>query len=319
MNRIKKQSKSFFCILFCLMFVTLGCFGCGSNKQPQTGTTYTVYHLNHMQTGLVMQDYHTQTPRDDKDTLLEELLDALSQTPDKLEYDPPLSGSVDLLGYRTEEDQITLEFDSRYKELPATTEILVRAAIVRTLTQVDGISYISFIVQGEPLVDNLGNVVGIMSADQFIDNAGDEINTYEQAELRLYFADETGTHLIAANRILKFSSNIAMEKLVVEQLINGPENSELYPTINPETKIVNVTVKDGICYVNLSEEFLTQIYQVTPEISIYSLVDSLVELPNVNKVQISVNGETAVTYQESISLTTVFERNLDLLYSGKEE
>ncbi len=318
MNRMNRCGRKWISILLCLVFVILTCSGCG-NKKPEEGDVYTIYHLNHDQTGLVMRDYTTQTPRDDKDTLLEELMDALSQTPDKLEYYPPLSGRVHLLDYHTEEDQVTLEFDSQYKELPATTEILVRAAVVRTLTQVEDISYVSFIVQGEPLVDNLGNVVGIMSADQFIDNAGDEINTYEQAELRLYFADETGTHLVSANRTLRFSSNIAMEKLVVEQLIKGPENPELYPTINPETKIVNVTVKDGICYVNLSEAFLTQTYQVTPEISIYSLVDSLVELPNVNKVQISVNGETAVTYQESISLTTVFERNLDLLNSGKEE
>ena len=317
MNRMNRCGRKWISIL-CLAFVILTCGGCG-NKEPEEGDVYTIYHLNHDQTGLVMQDYTTQTPQDDKDILLEELTDALSQTPDKLEYYPPLSGRVHLLDYHTEKDQVTLEFDSQYKELPATTEILVRAAVVRTLTQVEGISYVSFIVQGEPLVDNLGNVVGIMSADQFIDNSGDEINTYEQAELRLYFADETGTHLVEANRTLRFSSNIAMEKLVVEQLIKGPENPELYPTINPETKIVNVTVKDGICYVNLSEAFLTQTYQVTPEISVYSLVNSLVELPNVNKVQISVNGETAVTYQESISLTTVFERNLDLLNSGKEE
>ncbi len=318
MNRIEKCGRKCVSLLLCLLLLIVGCTGCGSRK-PENGSIYTIYHLNHDQTGLVMQEYTTQTPQDDKDTLLEELVDALSQTPDKLEYYPPLSGRVHLLDYHTEEDQVTMEFDSQYKELPATTEILVRAAVVRTLTQVEGISYVSFIVQGEPLVDNLGNVVGIMSADQFIDNAGDEINTYEQAELWLYFADETGTRLVAANRTLRFSSNISMEKLVVEQLIKGPENLELYPTINPETKIVNVTVKDGICYVNLSEAFLTQTYQVTPEISIYSLVNSLVELPNVNKVQISVNGETSVTYQESISLATVFERNLDLLNSGKEE
>ena len=318
MNRIEKCGRRCVSLLLCLLLLIVGCIGCGSRK-PENGSIYTIYHLNHDQTGLGMQEYTTQTPQDDKDTLLEELVDALSQTPDKLEYYPPLSGRVHLLDYHTEEDQVTMEFDSQYKELPATTEILVRAAVVRTLTQVEGISYVSFIVQGEPLVDNLGNVVGIMSADQFIDNAGDEINAYEQAELRLYFADETRTRLVAANRTLRFSSNISMEKLVVEQLIKGPENLELYPTINPETKIVNVTVKDGICYVNLSEAFLTQTYQVTPEISIYSLVNSLVELPNVNKVQISVNGETSVTYQESISLTTVFERNLDLLNSGKEE
>ena len=39
----------------------------------------------------------------------------------------------------------------------------------------------------------------------------------------------------------------------MEQLIAGPGSSEFYPTVNPETRINNVTVKDGICYVNLNE------------------------------------------------------------------
>ena len=63
-----------------------------------------------------------------------------------------------------------------YKKLSPSSEVLVRAAIVRTMTQLEGISYVSVTVGGESLTDSLGNVVGPMTADLFIDNAGNEIN-----------------------------------------------------------------------------------------------------------------------------------------------
>ena len=43
-----------------------------------------------------------------------------------------------------------------------------------------------------------------------------------------------------------------MEKLVVEQLISGPANDDTYPTISPDTKLVNITVRDNICYVSIT-------------------------------------------------------------------
>ena len=72
-------------------------------------------------------------------------------------------------------------------------------------------------------------------------------------------------------------------------------------------------LKDGVCYVNLSEDFLTQIYNVTTEVTLYSIANSLAELPNVNKVQISIDGESNMMFRESVNLTTVFERNLDIM------
>ncbi len=153
-----------------------------------------------------------------------------------------------------------------------------------------------------------------MTADTFIENAGNEINAYEKVDLRLYFANEEGNLLVEENqRNVVYNSNIAMEKLVVEKLIEGPKAEGYYPTINPTTKIVSVTVKDGICYVNLSGEFLNQPYNVTSDVTIYSITNSLVELSNVNKVQISVDGETNIAYREKLSLNNVFERDLDML------
>lgn len=68
--------------------------------------------------------------------------------------------------------------------------------------------------------------------------------------------------------------------------------------INPETKIINILTKDGICYVNLDSSFLTVVNNVSTEVAVYSIVNSLVELDNINKVQILVNGEVPIYLQQ---------------------
>lgn len=297
-------------LLFCLLFAV----SCGKKETAAEGRPYRVYVLNKDETKITGNDYMTEST--ETDVLVRELLEQLGRTPDKLEYRAPLSGNFRLLDFALDEGQLILNFDERYKELPVTTEVLTRAAIVRTVTQIKGVDYVSFQIKSDPLTDSTGAVVGIMSADMFIDNAGSEINSLERVELRLYFANKDGNRLVETNRKLVYNTNISMEKLVVEQLVGGPSEQvadKAFPTINPATKIISVTVKDGTCYVNFSSDFLTQIYNVTSDVTIYSIANSLVELPNVNKVQLAVNGDTAVTYRDSKSLAAPFERNLDLV------
>ena len=117
-----------------------------------------------------------------------------------------------------------------------------------------------------------------------------------------------------------YNTNISIEKLVVEQLLAGPNEDVAdvaFPTINPNAKLVSISVKDGICYVNFDENFLTQVYNVSTDVAIYSVVNSLVELNNVNKVQITINGETNIMFRESVSLSTVFERNLNIVTTAE--
>ena len=155
-----------------------------------------------------------------------------------------------------------------------------------------------------------------MTADMFLDNAGEQLNNYEKVTIRLYFANATGDGLIAINRSLVHNiglSNVSMEKLVVEQLLAGPANEESYPTINPDTKLLSVTVKDGVCYLNFDSAILTPVNNVTSDVMIYSIVNSLVELSNINKVQISIDGQKDTTFKDKYDLTTLFERNLSLL------
>lgn len=306
-----KKKRKLLCIL--LAFALLAA-GCGGNARKDPSHLKKVYYINNGETGVEMHEY--EAAASDAQGQLDELVEQLGTMPDKLEYKAPLQMGFSLLSYEIEGERLYLDVSEGYRSLSATTEVLVRAALVRTLSQVEGVKYVAITVEGGQLHDSLGNVIGLMTADQFIDNAGDEINAYERVRLKLYFASADGTSLIATNRTMAYNTNISLEKLVVEQLLSGPGADVadvVYPTINPNTKIVSISVKDGICYVNFDENFLTQIYNVSSDVAIYSIVNSLAELTNVNKVQISVNGETDIMYRESISLTTVFDRNLDLV------
>ena len=118
------------------------------------------------------------------------------------------------------------------------------------------------------------------------------------------------------NRTLAFNmdiSSISMERLVIEQLLKGPASDESYPTINPSTKLLSITVKDGVCYLNFSKDILTPVNNVTSDVTIYSIVNSLVEVSNINKVEISIEGSKELKFRDKYELTTLFERNLDLV------
>lgn len=309
------MKKIIISVMIMLLTVT-GLSACGKDKQ-EGGYSYQIYYVNKEGTRVVSEEYMTDASSENREELLQELIQVLKDTAERPEYLSSFSEFYQ--GYALNEGQINLDFNEGYIRQDPIVEVLCRAAVVRTVTQIEGIDTVTFSVQGEALVDAIGIPVGAMTADSFIDNAGTEINAYVDAEFRLYFANETGDALTEVSRNVIYNSNISMEQQVVEELIKGPQENDImgdeavYPTVNPAVTILGVTVRDRVCYVNLSEEFLTPVSNVTSQTALYSLVNSLVELPGVNKVQISIDGNTDVTFRDSVSLTTMFERNLDII------
>lgn len=298
--------KKLFGVLGCILFLA-GLTACG-DEEIQGADVYQIYTVSNSETKVEVHPH--QMLAVEEEAMLNELVGCLSTSPDKLEYKAPLAMGFEILSLDVSDGKLSIDVDSAYLNLPATTEVLVRAAIVRTLTQLPNVRYVGITVEGNQLFDNAGDVVGLMSADLFIDNDGNEINTYELTRVRLYFANAEGDKLIGAYREKYYSTNIPKERFVVEELIAGPSGKVegLYPSINPEVKIVSVTTQDGVCYVNLDSSFLTVVNNVSTELSIYSIVNSLVELSNVNRVQILVNGEVPASFGSS-----AFERNLDYI------
>ena len=300
-----------FIILITSLLVMFILPACGKNRETYAHN-FLVYYVNNEETGIISREYRTNSS--DIETQIDELISLLGTIPERLEYKTPLSGAFRLLDYSISDGKITLNFNDHYYDLPFIKEILVRAALVRTLNQVAGIDNIVMTIRGEPLIDGTGNIVGPMNEDMFIDNVGSELNAYARTNLRLYFADEVeDILLIVARNDVIYHSNTAVERLVVETLIAGPYEGEVVrATVNPLTRVLGVTTIDGTCYVNLDEFFTQLLPGVSADMVIYSITNSLIELPNVNRVRISLNGEAAMVF-ESVNLATVFERNLDIV------
>ena len=284
----------------------------GCRKQQQVDESgYQIWYINQDETCLKYENKELQSKNEEG--LLREMMEVMRETPTDDELKPVIPEDVELLDFDFEYNQLYLDFSPEYKKMPKVYEVLCRAAIVRTLGQIDGVEYVDFQVNGEPLTDLEGKEIGLMNEDQFIENAGEEINAYKTADLTLYFSNKAGDKLVEQRVAMEYNSNISLEKLIVEQLIAGPPFEGAYPTIPSETKLLNISIKDNICYVNLDEGFLGTGYNVIESIPVYSIVNSLIENTDAQKVQISINGETNRMFRESINFDTIFEKNEGLI------
>lgn len=294
-------------LLLGLMCLAVGCSG----QVGEEESGYRIWYMNQKETRLDCEYRELQAKN--TEGLLKETLELLREEPSDDGYKPVLPENVRIENYEVEHNQLYLDFSIEYMDMPKVYEVLCRTALVRTLCQIPEIDYVGFRVGGQPLMDLNGNAVGLMNEDQFIENAGEEINAYKTADLTLYYANEAGDKLVAQRVAMEYNSNISLEKLIVERLIAGPPFEGAYPTIPAGTKLVSIAVKDGICYVNLDEGFLGTGYNEAESIPIYSIVNSLIQNTDAQKVQISINGETNRMFRESISFDTVFEKNEELI------
>ena len=296
-------------VVLCLLLI---CTGCSKTVQESDEAgTYKIYYLNTATTKLTPVDYKTDTA--DTDLLVKELLEQFMTIPQDVDAQLALGDKVGYQKYKREDKVLYLYFDTNYGSMKPEREILCRAALAKTMTQIDGIDHISIYVGEQPLLDATGSLVGMLTASDFVESISD-VNSFEKTELKLYFANETGDLLQPETREVVHNMNTSLEKLVVEQLMVGPYSEGHLPTLPKDIKLLNVSVNENVCYLNFDGAFLTNTLEVKDYIPIYSIVSSLSELPSVNKVQISVNGSQDVLFRDSISLNTLFERNLD--YTG---
>lgn len=300
-----------------LLWLTIWCLGgCARKEEPvprelQEGT-YKIYYINGSMTKLAPKEYYTQTR--DQESLIQELMDQFLNVPNDVDSQVALSDKVGYLGYRQENQVLYLYFDAGYGSrvnMNPTREILCRAALAKTMTQIQGIDYISIYVADQPLLDSYGNPVGMVTGTDFVEGISD-INAYEKSQFKLFFADETGQWLVEENREVVHSINTSLERVVVEELIKGPQVEGHYRTLPEDTRLLNVSVNENICYINFDATFLNNTLEVKEYIPIYSIVNSLSESSTVSKVQITINGSQNVMFRDVISLNTQFERNLEI-------
>lgn len=292
-------------LLFCVLLLSCRRDGeSDSNNDDEAQTK--IYYLNASQTSIVSMDY---TPIESSTTgLIEELIWAISQNPKSSSMKKAKPDSIVIQGYHLTKDGIlTLDFNSEYIEFTGVEEILSRATIVNTLSQVDGVDYIEFTINGQPIMDSNNKPVGLMEESSFIYNTNAE-NVY----VTVYFSNEEGTALVASNLKITYDGNIPIAELIINRILLGPLEEGMQLTVPKATELNSVTIKEGICYVDFNEEFLNKNPEIDSEVIIYSVVNSLVELSYINRVQFTINGAKIEDYS-GVPFNAHFERKLELI------
>ncbi len=309
-------------IFIYIMLILSVCFlvSCGKkdkNREKPEGAYY-VYYLSSDKTALTHEIYEPPEGADAAKVISEMGL-KLKAPQDTKENIPLLEKSVKVNSVSFEKGRLGIDFDANYTRMDHARQVLARAGMVRTYTQLSEVSSVTFTVDGNNLLDSDGAEIGPQSADMYIENSGQDINTYETDQVKLYFTDETGQSLVREDRKIYHAGGQSLEWAVVERVIGGPKVTGHYATIPSNTQIISVTAANDVCYVNLSREFLDNPMSLNGKITIYSIVNSLVESCKVNHVQLSVEGDMKITFKDNIRLDAPFEEDLSLVREKETE
>lgn len=283
----------------------------GGCKQRESAGDIQIYYLNTEGTALTTEEYDWKSSEISKQ--IEEVLENMRKPEDIVECTSAIPADVIVTDYRLEENRLDLYFSQEYELLDKPSEVLLRAAVVESLTEIEDVYLIRFYVNGEPLKDSHGEAIGYMRKDDFAQNTGAALNSYQQAEVYLYYASPGGNGLVRKKISLRYNSYMTIEKAIVEQLIKGSDSGGTFAAIPAETKLLGVSIKDDICYVNLNEGFLAENPSVNPKLRVHSLVNSVIEGGNCRQVQILINGNPSVALNDSLTFEKPFKKDMKMV------
>lgn len=301
-------------LLSILMILLLA--GCSKTDQEKQGTKFGIYYINNIDTKVVKENYTLRS--NNLNDQIKELIGKLKDNPKTSGYKKTIPDNVSEpeTKYNEETKCLMLYFNTTYASIQGIQELLRRAAIVKTLCQLDGVEDVQFYVAGQPLMEGDNKNVGLMDSSKFIDNTDRNFNYIQTQQLRLYYADKHGDKLEETS--VEVGNDQSQEKWIMDLLIEGPDRivnlkQELLPTVPEGTEYKKISISNATCYVDFNEAFLEKREKVTDEVALYSVVNSLCEITNVTKVQITVNGEILKTYGKLTDLPAMLEPNYKLI------
>ena len=189
-------------------------------------------------------------------------------------------------------------------------------SLVYTLTDIDFIDNVCVSVEGKAVMDANNEKQAVFNRENVMYNPTVSPEKTNWQVIYLYFADQSGKKLVCQQRGMEVKQSLSLEYQIVEQLINGPDNSkgdQLQQTVPNSTKIRDIKTEEGICYVNLSRDFIKKNSSISEPIVIYSIVNSLTEFGNVNRVQFLIEGEKINEYSSDLDFSKPFARNTLLI------
>lgn len=273
------MKKVLFTMLLAVMLISVT--ACGK-KEDEQKTSYQIYYLQPDALKLESSQYDIDAISDSD--IVNRLITLIS-----LEY---ADNQVNVLDVSIEGDIVRVNFDNGYNSLDLAEKVLVRTALVKTLTQVPSINGVSIAVQGVDITDSNGKKLGVLRDEEYLLSDSESELPNQNDIVNIYFLDKSGDEIYSVAREITYSGNESLEYAVVKSVIDGPFKEEkMKPVCNKNTVINSVHRVDKVCYVDLTEEFSDVPGHVSIDQSISAIKNSVMNVDGIDEVIILINGE----------------------------
>lgn len=131
--------------------------------------------------------------------------------------------------------------------------------------------------------------------------------------IKVYYPDENATGLVAVEKSIKDTDN--KYQAAVEALMAGTEKKGLANVFPKKAKLLQVTVSGKVAKVDFSRELQKNFVggSTGEEMLVGSVVNTLTEFPEIQKVQILVDGQEVETLSGHMDLSQPLPRMTELL------
>lgn len=286
------NKKIILAVLSVVIIIAAAAIGIFTQKDTASLTkNINLYFLNETGSSIIAEQREIKYNQNNE--LVDLVIANLLKGPSDNKKQPVAGKNTEVLNISYNESNLTVDFSKEFLREDVTCNMLSVYAVVRTLCQIDKITGVMVTVEGRPVKGADENYIGFLTNSDI--NLESDTYTTDSKDIILYFADKEGKNLVKEVRTIKINDTRPIESYIINELIKGPVNKELLPTLTSDTELISAETAKGTCHVtfkNFIDKNLSDPSSEKSRLAIYSVVNSLAELDSVHSVRFLFEGKT---------------------------
>ncbi len=283
----------------------------GHNEKNIPAKNIDIYFLNEEGSAILAENRDIKY--NEKEELLSLTVESLLKGPEEKKHKSVAGKGTKLLDTNLDQSNLTVNFSKEFLKGDSTKDMLSVYAVVRTLCQLDKIGAVMVTVEGKPVTASDGSTIGFIKNTDI--NLETDVYTTDSKNVVLYFADKEGNSLVKEVRTIKITDTRPIENYVISELIKGPVNKDLSATLTADTELITAETANGTSHVtfkNFIDKNLSDPASQKSMLAVYSVVNSLTELEEIQSVRFLFEGKTAEMVG-GFNFAEVFVRNAAII------
>lgn len=283
------MNKQKMLLLLCAALLAAG--GCAAPEQAEGGgQSYLIYYsaLNDPEGESAVAAEERALPQGQEP--IPGLMTLLMQRPQGTDLATPFPSGLKLLDWTLEEGQLHLDLSEQYYSLSGVDLTLADACLTLTFSQLEEVESVYVTVEGHELPYR--TIQQLTAGDILLAGGAEEPMALG---VELWYLRQNGQALGMERRQIVKTVDQTVVQAVLAAWAEGPEEDGLTSCLPEGSQILSVELRNGVCTVDLSPEFIEGLPQdeKTAALMVYAMVNTLCGVDGVEAVQLYVEGQPA--------------------------